>query len=45
MSMPKGLKIERGYATVTETGGMGYREIAEKMSDEEYIYFCHEKNC
>ena len=34
MSMPKGLKIERGYATVTETGGMGYREIAEKMSDE-----------
>jgi len=35
MSMPKGFKVERGYATVgSDTGGLGYREIAEKMSEE-----------
>jgi len=34
MSMPKGLKIDRGYATVTDTDGMGYREIAEKMTGD-----------
>lgn len=33
MSMPKGFKSENGYATVTGTEGLGYREIAEKMSD------------
>lgn len=34
MSMPKGIKIERGYATVTELSGMDYRSIAEKMTEE-----------
>jgi hypothetical protein len=34
MSMPKGIKIERGYATVNELGGFDYRSIAEKMTDE-----------
>jgi len=32
MSMPKGYKVEHGYATVDS--GLGYREIAEKMTDE-----------
>lgn len=32
MSMPKGFKAENGYATVSERGGFGYREIAEIMS-------------
>jgi len=35
MSMPKGYQSELGYATVSsEEGCMGYREIAEKMTDE-----------
>ena len=35
MSMPKGFKSRKGYATVTEIpGGMDYRTIAEKMSAE-----------
>lgn len=34
MSMPKGYKIERGYATVNELGGLDYRSIAEQMTDE-----------
>ena len=34
MSMPKGIKIERGYATVTDLSGMDYRSIAEKMTEE-----------
>jgi hypothetical protein len=34
MSMPKGLKIDRGYATVNELGGLDYRSIAEHMTDE-----------
>ena len=35
MSMPKGHKVSYGYATVgTFSGGLGYREIAEKMSQE-----------
>ena len=33
MSMPKGHRSQHGYATVTAEGGLGYREIAEKMSD------------
>ena len=33
MSMPKGFKAQNGYATVGERGGLGYREIAEVMSD------------
>ena len=33
MSMPKGFKVERGYATVSGEG-LGYREIAEKMSED-----------
>ena len=32
MSMPKGYKVEHGYATVDS--GLGYREIAEKMTDD-----------
>ena len=34
MSMPKGYKVERGYATVNELGGLDYRSIAEKMSED-----------
>ena len=35
MSMPKGHKSEHGYATVGgEMGGMDYRTIAEKMTDD-----------
>ena len=35
MSMPKGFKIHRGYATVdSDSGGLGYREIAEKMTSD-----------
>jgi hypothetical protein len=32
MPMPKGHKSKHGYATVTGTGGRGYREIAETMT-------------
>lgn len=35
MSMPKGYKAEKGYATVTDfPGSMDYRAIAERMSDD-----------
>ena len=34
MSMPKGIKIDRGYATVTDLSGMDYRSIAEKMTED-----------
>ena len=34
MSMPKGFKSSNGYATVSSTGGMDYRKIAEKMTSE-----------
>ena len=34
MSMPKGYKIERGYATVNELGGLDYRSIADQMTDD-----------
>lgn len=34
MSMPKGFKSENGYATVTGTDGLGYREIAEHMTSD-----------
>ena len=34
MSMPKGFKVNGGYATVgKEYGGLDYRSIAEKMTD------------
>jgi len=33
MSMPKGFKAQHGYATVSERGGKGYREIAEIMTE------------
>jgi len=34
MSMPKGYKSSHGYATVSSSdGGLGYREIAERMTD------------
>ena len=36
MSMPKGFKAENGYATVSDRGGFGYREIAEIMTDNGY---------
>ena len=33
MSMPKGHKANHGYATISSIeGGLGYREIAEKMT-------------
>ena len=33
MSMPKGYKSQNGYSTVgKQSGGLGYREIAEKMT-------------
>lgn len=34
MSMPKGHKVNRGYATVTDDFGAGYREIAEQMTED-----------
>ena len=34
MSMPKGHKSDQGYATVATEGGLDYRTIAEKMTDE-----------
>ena len=35
MSMPKGHKSKQGYATVASLeGGMDYRTIAKKMSDD-----------
>ena len=32
MSMPKGHKSKYGYATIKDNGGMGYHEIAAKMT-------------
>ena len=32
MSMPKGYRSKHGYATATQQEGLGYREIALKMS-------------
>ena len=35
MSMPKGFKSKNGYATTNHvSNGMGYREIAEVMTEE-----------
>jgi hypothetical protein len=34
MTMPAGYKSENGYATVISSGGLGYREIAEKMTED-----------
>jgi hypothetical protein len=31
MSMPKGARVERGYATISEDDGANYRTIAEEM--------------
>jgi hypothetical protein len=36
MSMPKGHKIKGGYATVTDDFGVGYREIANQMTEAGY---------
>lgn len=34
MSMPKGFKSRKGYATISDIpNGMDYRKIAEKMTD------------
>lgn len=33
MTLKKGTKVDRGYATVVEDEGINYREIAETMSD------------
>ena len=32
MAMPKGKRIDRGYATVVEDEGTNYREIADHMT-------------
>jgi len=32
--MPKGYKSNHGYATATNTGGFGFREISEQMTKE-----------
>ena len=32
MSMPKGYKSKHGYATVGADGGLGFREIGDKMN-------------
>ena len=34
MPMPKGHKAAHGHATVTDRGGLGYREIAQAMTCE-----------
>lgn len=34
MTMPKGFKIENGYATTLELGGKSYQEIADAMTDQ-----------
>ena len=34
MTMPKGFKVENGYATTSELGGKSYQEIANAMSDQ-----------
>lgn len=33
MALKKGVKVERGYATVVEDEGVNYREIAETMTE------------
>ena len=33
MTMPKGFKVENGYATSAELGGKSYHQIAEIMTD------------
>jgi hypothetical protein len=33
MSMPKGFKIDNGYATTASLGGKSYKEIADIMSE------------
>jgi hypothetical protein len=33
MSMPKGFKVENGYATAADLGGKSYHQIADIMSD------------
>jgi len=38
MSMPKGYKSARGYATVTsQYSGMDYRQIANKMTNDGFV--------
>jgi len=32
--MPKGFKVENGYATNTELGGKSYQQIANSMTDK-----------
>lgn len=34
--MPKGYKIDRGYATVNDLGGLDYRSIAKEMTAAGY---------
>lgn len=33
MALKKGVKVDRGYATVTEDDGVNYRDIAETMTE------------
>jgi len=34
MTMPKGFKVENGYATNAELGGKSYQQIANSMTDK-----------
>jgi len=34
MSMPKGFKIDNGYATISSLGGKSYKEISEIMTSQ-----------
>jgi hypothetical protein len=33
MALKKGVRVDRGYATVSEDDGVNYRDIAETMSE------------
>lgn len=36
MTMPKGFKVDNGYATNIELGGKSYQEIADCMTEKGY---------
>lgn len=36
MTLIKGVRVDRGYATVTEDEGVNYREIADTMTEMGY---------
>lgn len=37
MTMPKGFKSDKGYATISELGGKSYQQIANIMTDRGYV--------